>query len=90
MNSHQIKKDNSDSSNENYLETQNTTREDVNKSEQMLVKSVQDMSNIKPSADIQSDDIYVYSEWVNSLNSAKEFCKLNKIIPKGIVIIWEE
>ena len=89
MNSHQIKKDNSDSSNENYLETQNTTEEE-NKSEQMSVKSEQDMSNIKPSADIQSDDIYVYSSWVNSLKSAKEFCKLNKIIPKGIVIIWEK
>lgn len=30
------------------------------------------------------------SERVDSLKSAKEFCDLNKIIPKEIIILYEE
>jgi hypothetical protein len=31
-----------------------------------------------------------YSEVVKDLESAKEFCKVNKIKPTEVVILWEE
>jgi hypothetical protein len=35
-------------------------------------------------------DILFLSHRVDSLKSAKEFCDLNKIIPREIIILWDE
>ena len=32
----------------------------------------------------------IYSEAVKDIKSATEFCSVNKIIPKIVIVVWEE
>lgn len=45
---------------------------------------------MKKKAKLKLLECILYSEVTNSIESAKEFCKMNCIIPYLIIVVWDE